>query len=173
MKNQTLPANDSDPSVTTVTEETAMNQTVRTWLVMSRAELDDIYRHARPGSIPTGDTRGTAIAGSVLFGRAVALLVRGLAWKGKVFDLFAAESDKGILVNKISPFGIKMVVARVYRDKSWLDGEDTIVIDYSKTSLSCRMIRDEIREVEPGVYLGKVWWGKTRILDFALTRRPE
>jgi hypothetical protein len=97
------------------------------------------------------------------------MLVRWLAWKGKVFDMFAAESDKGVLVNKISPFGIRMVVARVYRDKSWLDGEDTIVIDYARTSLSCRKIRDEIREVQPGVYLGKVWWGKTRILDFALT----
>jgi len=32
------------------------------------------------------------------------------------------------------------------------------------------VIRDEIREVEPGVYLGKVWWGKTRVLDFALTQ---
>jgi hypothetical protein len=29
-------------------------------------------------------------------------------------------------------------------------------------------VRDEIREVETGIYLGKVWWGKTRVLDFAL-----
>ena len=54
--------------------------------------------------------------------------------------------------------------------QSWLDGKDTIVIDYSSTSILAKVIRDEIREVEPGVYLGKVWWGKMRILDFALTR---
>lgn len=65
---------------------------------------------------------------------------------------------------------MKMIVAKVYLDKSWLDEKETIVIDYSKTSLLARVIRDEIREVEPGVYLGKVWWGKKRILDFALTR---
>ena len=62
------------------------------------------------------------------------------------------------------------IVAKVYRDASWMDGKETIVIDYSRTSFFAKKIRDEIREVEPGVYLGKVWWGKTRILDFALSR---
>ena len=54
-----------------------------------------------------------------------------------------------------------------------MDDNETIVIDYSKTSLLARVIRDEIREVEPGVYLGKVWWGKKRILDFALTQEQK
>ena len=51
-----------------------------------------------------------------------------------------------------------------------LHGRETIIIDYSSTSFFAKVIRDEIREIEPGVYFGKVWWGKTRILDFALTR---
>ena len=29
-------------------------------------------------------------------------------------------------------------------------------------------IRDEIREISPGVYLGKVYWGRQRLIDFAL-----
>ena len=64
--------------------------------------------------------------------------------------------------------GLTFIVAEVYRGESWMDGNETIVIDYSKTSFLAQKIRDEIREIEPGVYLGKVWWGKTRILDFAL-----
>jgi hypothetical protein len=44
------------------------------------------------------------------------------------------------------------------------------VIDYSKTSFFFKKVRDEIREIEPGVYLGKVWWGERRVLDFALTK---
>ena len=28
----------------------------------------------------------------------------------------------------------------------------------------------EIREVAPGLYLGKVWWGRRRVLDVALAR---
>ena len=147
-----------------------MHTTVKTWLSKSREALDDIYRNAGPGEIPKGDTQGTAILAGSKFSNIVAAGARIFAWQGKVFDLFSSDRQSGILVNKITPFGMKCIVAKVYRDKSWLDDKETIVIDYSKTSFVARVIRDEIREIEPGVYLGKVWWGKKRILDFALTR---
>ncbi len=148
-----------------------MNNTVKTWLSKSREELDEIYSNAEPGNIPSGDTQGTAILAGSVFSKIVALLARLLAWQGKVFDLFNPDGQAGILVNKITPFSLTFIVAKVYRDTSWLDGKDTIVIDYSKTSFVAKVIRDEIREIEPGVYLGKVWWGKKRILDFALTQQ--
>jgi hypothetical protein len=147
-----------------------MNETVNSWLSKSREELDDIYRNAKPGDIPTGDTHGTAILAGSSFAKPVAFLAGLFAWQGKVFDLFCPRGDAGLLVNKVTPFSLTFIVAKVYRDDSWLDGRDTIVIDYSKTSFLAKLIRDEIREIEPGVYLGKVWWGKKRILDFALTR---
>ncbi len=146
-----------------------MNPTVSAWLGLSREELDDIYKNATPGAIPHGDTRGTAIVAGSLFSRNLARLARLFAWQGKVFDMFPPEHTQGVLINKITPWSLTFIVAKVYRDKSWLDGKDTIVIDYSKTSFMAKRIRDEIREVEPGVYLGKVWWGKKRVLDFALT----
>ena len=68
-----------------------------------------------------------------------------VAWKGKVFD-----REKGELKNKILPFGIKAVRAKVYKEASWFDGKETIVLDYSKTSFVARLVRDEIREVAPG-----------------------
>ena len=147
-----------------------MHATVNTWLRKSREELDEIYRHADPGAIPEGDTHGTAILAGSVFSKMVAAGARLFAWQGKVFDLFSADRQSGILINKITPFSLTFIVAKVYRDRSWLDGKETIVIDYSKTSFVAKVIRDEIREIEPGVYLGKVWWGKKRILDFALTR---
>ena len=147
-----------------------MNSTVKTWLSKSREELDEIYRNAQPGDIPVGDTCGTAILAGSVFSKIVAAFARIFAWQGKVFDLFSSDHQSGVLVNKITPFSLKLIVAKVYRDKSWLDGKDTIVIDYSKTSFLAKVIRDEIREVEHGVYLGKVWWGKKHILDFALTQ---
>jgi hypothetical protein len=150
-----------------------MHPTVRTWLSKSREELDEIYRKAEPGTIPGGDTQGTAILAGSAFAKTAAALARIFAWQGKVFDLFSSDRQSGILVNKITPFSIKCIVAKVYRDKSWLDGKETIVIDYSKTSFVAKAIRDEIREVEAGVYLGKVWWGKKRVLDFALTRETH
>lgn len=149
-----------------------MNIAVQDWVGMTREELDEIYRRASPGDLPRGDMRGTAIliAGSA-FARAFARFARLFAWQGKVFYLLPPEYRTGALVNKVTPFSLTFIVATVYRDKSWMDGEETIVLDYSKTSFFAQKIRDEIREVEPGVYLGKVWWGKTRILDFALTSK--
>lgn len=118
--------------------------------------------------MPTGDTRGTAIVTGALLPRTLARLAKLLAWQGKVFDMFANDGEAGILINKITPFSLSFIVAKVYRDASWMDRKDTIVIDYSSTSFFAKVIRDEIRQVEPGLYLGKVWWRKTRVLDFAL-----
>jgi len=150
----------------------AIHPTVAGWLKKERDELDAIYKAASAGNIPSGDTRGTAIVTGSLLARWYARFARLFAWQGKVFDLFPPHRENGILLNKISPFSLTFIVAKVYKDASWLDGAETIVIDYSKTSFVARKIRDEIREIEPGVYLGKVWWGRTRILDFALTQKP-
>jgi hypothetical protein len=113
--------------------------------------------------------RGTAIVTGTSLSYVFAVIARALAWQGKVFDIFAPP-EKGVLINKITPFSLSFIVAKVYRGESWLDGKEAIVIDYSRTSFVARKIRDEIREVQPGVFLGKVWWGRTRILDFALCR---
>ena len=145
-----------------------IHPTIATWLDKDRDELDAIYKGASAGTIPNGDTRGTAIVAGTFFARCYARFARLFAWQGKVFDLFPPNRENGILINKISPLSLTFIVAKVYRDASWMDGRETIVIDYSKTSFFAQKIRDEIREVEPGIYLGKVWWGKTRILDFAL-----
>lgn len=147
-----------------------MHDRVKTWLGKSREELDAVYRSAEPGALPRGDTRGTAILTGSIFSKIVAAFARLFAWQGKLFDIYCPDGQAGVLVNKITPFSLTFIVAKVYRDSSWLDGRETIVIDYSSTSFFARVIRDEIREIEPGVYLGKVWWGKTRILDFALTQ---
>lgn len=148
-----------------------MHATIKQWLGMTRDELDQLYQAATAGSVPSGDTRGTAIAAGSGLSKALARGARLLAWQGKVFDLMTP--DTGLLINKVTPFSLTFVVAKVYKDASWMDGRETIVIDYSKTSFFARAIRDEIREVEPGLYLGKVWWGKKRVLDFALESQPS
>ena len=42
------------------------------------------------------------------------------------------------------------------------------MLDYSHTSIVAHWIRDEIRLIGPGFYLGKVYWGKERLIDFCL-----
>ncbi|MCA8954388.1 MAG: hypothetical protein KDE27_33080, partial [Planctomycetes bacterium] len=137
-------------------------------LRLARADLDDLFASHPATASPTGYTRGTAIvcSGGVVrrtIGRVLACCVRLLCWQGKVFDPVA-----GTLQNRISPFRIRAIRARVYPTASWSDGGPAVVLDYSQTSFVARRIRDEIREVAPGLWLGQVYWGRTRLLDFAL-----
>jgi hypothetical protein len=129
-------------------------------LDMSRPELDRLFRYSPPGEIPKGKGLGTVLLGLAL----AAVLARRLAWQGKVFD-----PDGRGLRNLVSPFGIRAVRARVYRDLSWSDQGACIVLDYAHTSLVAHWIRDEIRSVGQGVYLGNVYWGRRKVLDFSLT----
>ena len=133
-------------------------------LQMSQDELDGLFRSTDCGEIPRGEAKGTVLIapGTRLEGPAEKL-IHIMAWKGKVFD-----PEKGVLRNEILPFGIKAIRAKVYKDASWLDQKETIVLDYSKTSLVAHWIRDEIRAVSPSVYLGLVYWERDRILHFAL-----
>jgi hypothetical protein len=143
---------------------TATSTDPKSFIHMSQTELDDMFTRANTGPIPVGNTNGTAIfkPGTPIATLAWAF-VKALVWRGKVFS--PATQD---LKNKLTPFSILGIRANVYLGQSWLDGKGVIVIDYSKTSFVARKIRDEIREVAPGVYLGKVWWGKSRVADFAL-----
>lgn len=133
-------------------------------LSLSQSELDALFTKSPVGNIPDGEAEGTAIvAPGTKFSPAIAQFVSLFAWQGKVFD-----AQKGVLKNKILPFGLNAIIAKVYKGPSWLDGKECVVLDYSDTSLLAQWIRDEIREIEPGLYLGKVYWDKTRLIDFAL-----
>src|SRR5262249_16633103 len=68
----------------------------------------------------------------------------------------------------IGPFGLKAILAEVYVDKSLIDKKDCIVLDYSKTSLVAKHIRDEIRQIAPNTYLGPVYWDTKKLFYFAL-----
>ena len=133
-------------------------------LSMSQAQLDDLFRASPAGDIPDGEAKGTAIvAPGTKFSERIADFVTVFGWKGKVFD-----AKRGLLKNRILAFGVEAIVAKVYKAPSWLDGKECIVLDYSDTSLVAQWIRDEIRLIGPGFYLGKVYWDKDRLIDFCL-----
>src|SRR5437588_3585422 len=125
---------------------------------LSQEQLDDLFRNSPVGDIPTGEGEGTAIiAPGTELSEIASKFIHLIAWQGKVFD-----PEKGELRNKILPIGVRAVRAKVYKEASWLDQKETIVLDYSKTSLVAHWIRDEIREVSPGLYLGLVYWKRAR-----------
>ena len=134
-----------------------------------------MFRRSQPGPIPEGVSTGQAIVHpGTLWARLIARFVHDFAWQGKVFTR-DPDGQGATLQNRITAASVQAIVARVYLTPSWLDGNPCIVLDYSKTSLLARKIRDEIRlvDAERRLYLGKVWWGKTRLIDFALTFSPQ
>jgi hypothetical protein len=134
---------------------------------MNQRELDALYRSSPAAAIPGGVADGVALVvpGTVLTGP-IARGAQLLAWKGKVFD-----SHRGQLMNRGTPFGVGAIRADVYPGTSLLDGRDSIILDYSRTSPLARWVRDEIREVSPGVYLGFAYAFGRRVISFALTFR--
>ncbi|HET6374726.1 MAG TPA: hypothetical protein VFF88_01625 [Methylocella sp.] len=133
-------------------------------LKMSQKELDDLFTASEAGPIPDGQADGTAIvAAGTSYTDEIAKFINLFAWQGKVFDAKA-----GYLKNRIGPFGLNAIIAKVYKAPSWLDGKECIVLDYSDTSLVAHWIRDEIRLIAPNLYLGKVYWDGKPLIHFAL-----
>jgi hypothetical protein len=136
-------------------------------LKMSQQELDTLFSAHDAGPLPDGEAKGTAIIAPGTAGsEKIAELINIFGWQGKVFDAKA-----GLLRNHILAIGLKAIIARVYKGPSLLDGKECIVLDYSDTSLVASHVRDEIRQIEPGFYLGKVYWDKARLIDFSLDFR--
>jgi hypothetical protein len=137
---------------------------ISTLFQMTQAQLDDLFTRSEAGPIPDGEAKGTAIiAPGTVFTPEIATAVNHFVWQGKTFD-----SQHGVLRNRIGVLGLNAIVADVYKAPSWLDKKECIVLDYSKTSLVAGWIRDEIRQIGRGMYLGKVYGGQKRLIDFAL-----
>jgi hypothetical protein len=141
-----------------------MAYTVADLLKMSQADLDALFTASEPGPIPNGQSNGTAIiAPGTAYSADIATFINYFAWQGKVFD-----AQAGYLRNRIGPTGFDAIIAKVYQDVSWFDGKPCIVLDYSETSFVAHWIRDEIRTIGTGTYLGVVYWDKARLINFAL-----
>ena len=157
-----------------MTDPTAPITNPEDFLKLPAEQLDEIFRNATAGAIPNGEGEGTAIvAPGTAVSDNIARFVHLFSWKGKVFTPDPVDPQRATLKNRLLLLGTKAIIAQVYRGESWLDGKECIVLDYSQTSIVAQWIRDEIREVSPGVYLGVVYWGKEKehshkLIHFAL-----
>ena len=133
-------------------------------LSMSNEELDSLFSSSPAGDIPNGGAEGTAIiAPGTKYSIEISKLINIFVWQGKTFD-----AEHGTLRNRILSLGLNAIVAEVYKSASLFDNKECIVLDYSKTSLVAEHVRDEIRQIGPGTYLGLVYWDKTKTIHFAL-----
>ena len=141
-----------------------MAYTMPQLLSMSGKDLDNLFSSSPSGNIPNGEAQGTAIiAPGTTYSAEIASLINIFGWQGKNFD-----AAHGTLRNRILAFGLNAIVAEVYKSASIFDNKECIVLDYSKTSIVAEHIRDEIRQIGPGMYLGLVYWDTTKTIHFAL-----
>lgn len=157
---------------------------------LSEDELGGLYE---AGAVPAnlavlnGTTKGRLLAVRPLEGTPLAGLLRVLAasrffpWQGKHFDTRARKSGHGDNMIRLPFYRAQWLGFRTRIGKSLLDGGDCILLDYDSVTnpRPLRPVRDELREVVPGLYMGPALWRRRKgdpvlLLWFALdTRRPR
>ena len=128
---------------------------------MSWPELECLYRSAGAGAAPEGFAEGRAIYCPCGRFSGARDRLTDFVWRGKVFD-----GAGGCLVNQWR--GVRAIRARVCRGPSLLDGNPSILMDYHDTSWVWSDVRDEMREVAPGLYLGRMYRCKKGAPEFQI-----
>ena len=151
----------------TIAPPSAPPRTEATLMRLGNLLLDELFRASPAGPIPKGKLRGTVLAfpGTRVV-RPISMVARALAWQGKVVN-----AEQTSLKNLVSPFRLRLIKATLSKADSWVDGDPIVLIDYSRTSLVAHMVRDEIRLVGPGLYLGVVFLWRWRVGWFTLRQR--
>ncbi|MCK5860950.1 MAG: SDR family oxidoreductase [Candidatus Hydrogenedentes bacterium] len=138
---------------------------------LSKPELEKLFTNGDTENMPSGFTAGLGIAFPGTFlGRILGKYVRATSWKGKYF-----EADRKQIRNILSPFSIKAARGELRIDDGILDGKPSIVVDYTNTIAFGLPIRDEIRKIADGLYLGRAFQGSKPTVFFALSNQlnPE
>lgn len=132
-----------------------------------RSQIDSapaLFANGNVNEPPKGDTYGCVVGIETLPGSLSNLVGKflNLVWSGKKFN------EQGTaLINKVPPLRLigygETATAQVYKTESQLDHQPIYVLDYSHSEenlplevYGVRIIRDEIREISPGIYFGPV-----------------
>lgn len=116
---------------------------------MSQAELDALFAAGQVTGMPVGLGRGRVILQAE--GRMPKLKARlnSVVWKGKYFR------GDGTFTNQW--LGFQAVSSAVTLGPSWFDGRPAVVLEYEPDAKVFANARDEIREVAPGLLLGRFY----------------
>lgn len=117
---------------------------------LSWAELECLYRKLEPGAFPDGFAKGKVIYRPCEKHAKLKSHASDVMWKGKHFC--AAD---GTLINQWA--GVRAIRGAMAYGPSWLDGKPSIILDYCGTSHVWADVRDETRQVCPGLYLGAMY----------------
>jgi hypothetical protein len=146
-------------------------------------ELEGMYRLARAPRLMDvqGDLRGRMLAWPVLdayplLGEGLRAFAssRGFPWRGKSFRPF--DDDRGEGVNRVLSDRVRLFRFDTSIGRSRAGDFDALHLDYDLDGNPSfiRRVEDEIREIEPGVWLGQAYYrtarGRWLWLYFGLAR---
>lgn len=147
---------------------------------MSEGALEDAYRWSETPSDVEGlngalSGRLLTLSGPLGVGPARRLTrriacSRRFPWEGKTFQSWASARGSG--VNRVRLLGERLWFHFETRlAPSALDGEPCIVLDYGgdQNPWPVRQVRDELRQVAPGLWMGPATFRGVVLLYFALT----
>lgn len=171
--------------------ETTRDLTLDALADMTVDELGQLYTGADvPDSLsvldgnPTGRMLAVAGTGTGALARGIRRFAaaRGFPWGGKSFASSSAQRGRGI--NRVRLGGRHLLFPfETDFSASLIDGKPSIRLDYDLVDNPglIRRIHDEVRAVEPGLFLGPAMWksgpaladGVTFVLWFALDTRMQ
>ena len=136
------------------------------WLDRTPAELERVYQEARVPRLTDvrGDLRGRMLAWKLFDERPVlASVVRRLGgwnafpWRGKSFSPHDELRGEGI--NRVFADRFRLFRFDTFIGRSRAGDFDAVQLDYDLDGNppGIRSIKDEIREVAPGLWLGQAW----------------
>jgi hypothetical protein len=116
---------------------------------LSPFELEQLYAQAEAGPLPVGCTQGRVLTLTDSRLPKVKTCAFNLAWKGKCFE------PDGSFINRFP--GFQALPSRADLGTSWHDGRPSHVMEYPEGTPLFGNLHDEIREVAPGLYLGRLY----------------
>jgi hypothetical protein len=124
--------------------------TARDLARLNACQLDALFAAATVGELPVGLGRGRILLrvdGKKM--PRVRARLQGLVWKGKFFH------PDGSFVNQWA--GFRAISSTVAVGPSWHDGRPCLVLEYPPGTPVFGNARDELRELAPGVWLGRFY----------------
>jgi hypothetical protein len=127
----------------------AFGITARDLSRMSPSELDDLFSRGAVTGLPVGNGRGRVLYVCDAHHPRLRAGLFSAVWKGKYFCADGRFTNQWI--------GFRAVGSHAALGPSWLDGEPCLVLEYPPGSPVFADTRDELREVAPGILLGRFY----------------
>jgi hypothetical protein len=115
----------------------------------SECQLDQLFTQADSGPIPVGHARGRVLVmANTKLPRMKRCMINAV-WKGKAFG------DDGYFINQWVCF--QALDSKAGHGVSWYDGKPCIVMEYAPGTPVFANSRDELRQIGPNLYLGRLY----------------